>query len=422
MIRLLITRGAFLDHLDSHEAGLFLHLALSAFSLFMQSVLNNDRRLAVSSSLYDFIEPLHGYGYSFDLSQEFKPNLGYEFCIGLLDAKSVAFLLQEGCTPLENQDPEDCIVGYATVFKNVGLLKYLLPLATKAQINKALLLAMCGDLYNILDLQVDVDILYSKRIAEADIISVELLLSYGAHIESRDADDRTPLHWASTKDVAHCVKLLLKYGANIQAKDKNGCTPLHDACWKNAPNCVKLLLENGANKEAKADDGSTPLHYASWTYASDCVKLLLERGANPHATDNNGLTPLHTLIDASPYRPSEPSTSWNDALSHLLLHGADPKLPIPVSVRRDSSQDGGPTPDLKAMYRIEDFLIHRKGMEERAAFYYKSLHDEYPEIIVDTTGAVYWDAKEQLESPAYGAYQTTTVVPESVKTITDTLS
>ena len=60
----------------------------------------------------------------------------------------------------------------------------------------------------------------------------------GALLEAQDADGRTPLHWASYKGFASCVRLLVFVGCDPTRGDREGCTPLH---WAALRGQVRLL-------------------------------------------------------------------------------------------------------------------------------------------------------------------------------------
>jgi ankyrin repeat protein len=101
-----------------------------------------------------------------------------------------------------------------------------------------------------------------------------LLIQYGAEIEAREAEDNTPLHYASSTGSADVVQEIINNGADINAKDDAAQTPLHQACQNGHLNVVQALIRNGAllNEPDYRDD--TPLHYASSNGSLEIIKLL----------------------------------------------------------------------------------------------------------------------------------------------------
>ena len=72
---------------------------------------------------------------------------------------------------------------------------------------------------------------------------VWLLLEIGADPNICDNDDSTPLHHASSQGLLEAARLLLSYGAKVDEKDGEGKTPIQLAA---SDEMVKLLLEHGA--------------------------------------------------------------------------------------------------------------------------------------------------------------------------------
>ena len=116
------------------------------------------------------------------------------------------------------------------------------------------------------------------------------LIEYGADIDARDVNGRTPLYWASSghhfKDDS-VVQLLLERGADVNARAKNDSTPLHRASKHGALEVVRLLLGHGADVEAVSVDGETSLQAVGKTsigkvdqrQCDRITRLLLEYGA-----------------------------------------------------------------------------------------------------------------------------------------------
>jgi ankyrin repeat protein len=143
--------------------------------------------------------------------------------------------------------------------------------------------------------------------------SVELLIRYGASVNSRDSSGATPLHIAAAKGNAPIVQVLIANGADLNAKDNRGCIPLHSAAgaWDvsrslppgAAPNakfagtleCVKALLPLGADPDVAGDSGATALHLAATMGNQPVVEYLVSRGANVNAVAQK-LTPLMDAV------------------------------------------------------------------------------------------------------------------------------
>ncbi|KAH9018463.1 hypothetical protein EDB84DRAFT_1442413 [Lactarius hengduanensis] len=60
------------------------------------------------------------------------------------------------------------------------------------------------------------------------------------------AVDWTPLHRASYEGLPEVARLLLSYGANVDERDGNGRTPFQEALSKGHDEMTKLPLEHGA--------------------------------------------------------------------------------------------------------------------------------------------------------------------------------
>ncbi len=119
---------------------------------------------------------------------------------------------------------------------------------------------------------------------------IEMLLEAGADPNTRDDEDRTPLHEASTPEQ---YTMLLAAGADPNARMVQDHTPLHTA--SGGPVGFKMLLAAGADVDARNEFGKTPLDYAvRFSESAEVVDLLVAAGAEVNTKDLEGNTPLHS--------------------------------------------------------------------------------------------------------------------------------
>jgi len=86
------------------------------------------------------------------------------------------------------------------------------------------------------------------------------------------------LHWTVLGGHLQATELLLNYGAKVNSKDEDGDTPMHYACRNNNTDIITLLLNNGASPNIANKYGELPMHCTQ----NDHVKLLvLVAGAPP---------------------------------------------------------------------------------------------------------------------------------------------
>ncbi|KAI9668010.1 MAG: hypothetical protein M1821_000830 [Bathelium mastoideum] len=117
---------------------------------------------------------------------------------------------------------------------------------------------------------------------------VHLLVDYGAPVDSKDSDGRTPLLRAAMEGHKAIVRLLL--GTNrvdVNAKDNDGRTPLLWAAKKGHEAVVGLLLRaNKVDVDVKDNDGLTPVIWAAENRHHAITNQLLDTGkAKPHFVD-----------------------------------------------------------------------------------------------------------------------------------------
>jgi len=120
-------------------------------------------------------------------------------------------------------------------------------------------------------------LLYAAK--HGNLQQLEFYISAGACVNTRDGDNRTPLHWAARKGSPNCVRLLLSEGACVDAKTIDNMTPLHYAAYNGSPECVRLLLAAGACVDTKTIDNWTPLRFAKFDGHIECAQILIQNGA-----------------------------------------------------------------------------------------------------------------------------------------------
>ncbi|MBN1994847.1 MAG: sigma-70 family RNA polymerase sigma factor [Anaerolineae bacterium] len=79
--------------------------------------------------------------------------------------------------------------------------------------------------------------------SESQFATLEVLLTDGFDVNTRDKNGQTLLHWAAQKGHLEAVELLLKNGAKPNIKDETGQTPLQRAEEKDYREIVDLLRQ-----------------------------------------------------------------------------------------------------------------------------------------------------------------------------------
>lgn len=136
---------------------------------------------------------------------------------------------------------------------------------------------------------------------QKDESSIRLLLERGA---DPNADFLVkPLHLAAADDQPALLELLLSYGANLESRischdsPPQPCqTPLHVAVNYGHISAAKVLVKWGADMNGTYHDGMTPLHLAAQMGYLDMAAFLLLHGADITAETKGTDTPFSMAV------------------------------------------------------------------------------------------------------------------------------
>jgi len=112
----------------------------------------------------------------------------------------------------------------------------------------------------------------------------------GIEILSR-MENATSLMLAVDNDDEKMTQVLLDYGARLETQDPFDYTALHRAAFRNALKAGETLIRNGADMAKPGNYGWTPLHCAVHRGHREFVQLLLEKGADISVRDKGWRTP-----------------------------------------------------------------------------------------------------------------------------------
>jgi pectate lyase len=165
---------------------------------------------------------------------------------------------------------------------------------------------------------------------------VELLLTKGADVNTKNNEDQTPVDIALSRNRKEIVDLLIAKGADVSSihlaaylgdaakvihfieqgsdvniKDQRRLTPLHYAARQGHKKTVELLLANGADVNSKGRGNRTAAEFAMQGNHNDVVELLVSKGAD--------ISPLHMAL----YMKDEAKAK------SLIEGGADVNKPTP---------------------------------------------------------------------------------------------
>ncbi len=131
--------------------------------------------------------------------------------------------------------------------------------------------------------------------SRGDVPQIRALLTEDPGLtRARDAERRTPLHYAARAGAVPAGELLLSHGAEIDAQDHGGESALHYAAMRGHEEFTQYLLDRGADTEVREAYGRTPLLLVARERGDvTMATILLDAGAEVDAQDRFGATPLN---------------------------------------------------------------------------------------------------------------------------------
>lgn len=195
--------------------------------------------------------------------------------------------------------------------------------------------------------------------AMGDAARVRALLEAGASVTKTGPNGATPLHFASTEEVA---RILVEKVASVSAVDKYGRTPAAAvASYGNRRKAAAMYLSRlSGDMDAKRaaalgeleilksfdDRSSELLAVAAFHGQTEVVEWLLAEGVDPNGPVESGVSPLHQAA----------RNGHIETARVLLRHGADPES-------LDSLHDSTPLgwAEFQGQERMAAFL--REGMQ-----------------------------------------------------------
>ena len=140
----------------------------------------------------------------------------------------------------------------------------------------------------------------------------ETLLNFGAKVNIRDNERRTPLMRLDDEASVSIVNLLIKHGAKVKLFDKEQNTVLHHVAEYENAEGLRVLINEGADADAQNKEGETALTISAENGNLENVKTLLTSGANVNLRNKKGENALSLATE----------NEYEEIVEILLAYGA----------------------------------------------------------------------------------------------------
>ncbi|KAH8410260.1 hypothetical protein KR009_010230 [Drosophila setifemur] len=146
---------------------------------------------------------------------------------------------------------------------------------------------------------VEVSLSFHERSGQGEITEEQVTAERGRHpdIDYKDSHGFTALHWSASYGQLVSVQLLVSAGANVNTLAPDMVSPLLMAAAGGHNEIVRFLLEHGADSTHMDIVGNTALMYAAAGNHPHTCNELLARDLDLSATNENGETAYSMAVE-----------------------------------------------------------------------------------------------------------------------------